>query len=703
MKMIQNIPLQLTQFLIILKINPASLMTNISNTPILRLCCIWGLLLLHLLLNPYNSFAQNSEPCLFDHLFHKPGLFVGINQTQLKKSSGPKLIPVVVHVIHNGGSENISDNQIQSQIDVLNEDFRKISGTKGDGLGADTEIEFKLARKTPDGKCTNGIVRIKSSLTNHQNYQRKQLSDLTKWDSKRYLNIYIVKSINNGSGTLGYAAFPDGPEDQDGIVVLYNAFGRTGTLGTSSKFGRTATHEIGHWLGLFHTFNSGCGDDTCTAGDLVCDTPPAADPNFGCPDINSCSNDVPDIKDQVTNYMDYSDDGCKNMFSAGQKSRMQNTLSQSRNYIWTAANISSTGLDSSNTDGPCNVIADFSSNGRNICKGSVVQFINKSLNTPTGYVWSFEGGVPSTSTLSEPTVKYDSLGDFKVKLRSVNSVGTDSVEYIGYIKVSAPSAGDPLPFQEPFENFGITKIIVDNPDSGITWEITNKASWSEANSIRVNNLINTNYGQADALIIPGLDLTTFSGIPYITFKWAYARSDANYSDELIVLLSKDCGLNYSQIFYRTGSTLVTGPTQTTEFIPDSSQWKSAAISLSSYTSYNNIIIKIVNVTDGGNCLYIDNLNVGEKTLGTQDLGAGEFAISPNPVVNDLIYQVPVNLKGELSIKVINNLGEIIAEQTTGSRDSNFSGKVDMSFLPAGLYFLSFESTEGRSNYKIIKL
>jgi hypothetical protein len=151
--------------------------------------------------------------------------------TSERGGASVKIIPVVVHVIHLGGTENISDAQIQSQISVLNEDYRKMTGTNGDGAGVDTEIEFCLAKKNPEGKCTNGIVRINSSLANHQTHQRSALSDLSFWDNTRYLNIYVVKTMNGS--TLGYSSFPGGPANEDGIVVRHNYFGRIGTAASS--------------------------------------------------------------------------------------------------------------------------------------------------------------------------------------------------------------------------------------------------------------------------------------------------------------------------------------------------------------------------------------------------------------------------------------------------------------------------------------
>ena len=394
-----------------------------------------------LLITGFYLNAQNNVPCYFDNYQRQNKIELQNSENVISKAiqhasvykkaliGTVKVIPVVVHVIHNGGVENISDAQIQSQIDVLNEDYRKMVGTSGDGSGVDTEVEFCLAKLTPDGRCTNGIVRIQSTLTNHLTYQRAQLKNLSYWDNTRYLNMYVVKTINGGSGIAGYSSFPGGPPDEDGIVVLYNYFGRTGTIASGSS-GRTCSHELGHWFGLYHTFNGGCGLDTCTDGDYVCDTPPVSSPNFGCPTINSCSNDLPDLTDQVQNYMDYSNDACKSMFTLGQKARMDATLSTFRTVIWSAPNITATGCDSGYVSSSCNVIADFTSNAQNICVSNPVLFTNKSLNSPTSFQWYFPGGTPSSSTLLNPTITYNSVGTFPVKLITYGAIGVDSVEML---------------------------------------------------------------------------------------------------------------------------------------------------------------------------------------------------------------------------------------------------------------------------------
>lgn len=670
------------------------------------------------LLSAAGLMAQQTPPCWFDTYQRQNQSFIQNAETIIRNaahtdnasraSHNIKIIPVVVHVIHNGGVENISDAQIQSQIDVLNEDFRKIAGTNGDGNGVDTEIEFCLAKISPDGHCTNGIVRVQSTLTNHLTYQRAMLKQLSYWDNTRYLNMYVVKSINGGSGIAGYSSFPGGPPDEDGIVVRYNYFGRTGTIATGSN-GRTTTHEISHWFGLYHTFNNGCGTDTCTDGDYICDTPPAANPNYGCPTINSCSNDFPDVNDQIANYTDYSNDACKNMFTAGQKTRMDATLNTFRTQIWSAANVTATGCDT-NFIPPvvCSPLADFTALTTNICVGSSIIFYNRSLNNPTNYQWIFAGGNPAISTVANPVISYSSPGTYDVTLIVSDSTGTDTLELFNYINVSVPVAGMPDTWGDDFENgnFPTNGLTIDNPDGGITWERTTDAAYEGTASARIQNLINTNYGQSDALLLPRIDFTALPTPIKLGFKWAYARSDANYSDELIVLVSNDCGTTWTQKFYRTGNGLASGPTQTTLFIPNSSQWKTANIDLTSYSTSDHVDIKIVNVTDGGNALYIDSLKLGDFDFSTLLSSVSDFEersnllLFPNPAQTTLTVKLANNNSQNINeIDIINLVGERILQLKNINATET---TLNTSQLPNGLYFLSVMSNGKYTQLKFIK-
>jgi len=232
-------------------------------------------------------------------------------------------IPVVFHIVYNTTSQNISDAQIQSQLDVLNKDFRKLNSDWSNtpstftSTVADCEINFCLATTSPTGATTTGIVRKSTSVTSFSDndgvkYTSQGGSDA--WNTTKYLNIWVC---NLGGGLLGYAQFPGGPVATDGVVINYTAFGSIGTAQAPYNKGRTATHEVGHWLNLRHIW----GDATC-GSDLVSDTPTHNSSNGGCPShpkSNSCGTSA----EMFMNYMDYTDDACMYMFTTGQKSRMQ--------------------------------------------------------------------------------------------------------------------------------------------------------------------------------------------------------------------------------------------------------------------------------------------------------------------------------------------------------------------------------------------
>jgi hypothetical protein len=254
----------------------------------------------------------------------------------------PKLvtIPLVVHVIHRGGAENISDAQIRSQIDVLNRDFRMKNPDVANvpapfrQFAADAMVEFVLATKDPTGKPTNGITRTPTNVqrfTADNSMKFKNRGGHDAWDATRYLNIWVCPEIMNGPrALLGYAQFPGGLPATDGVAIIHNAFGTQGTATAPFNFGRTATHEVGHWLDLFHIW----GDSPdCVADDQVADTPKQERENFGKPAFPHVSCNNGPHGDMFMNYMDYVDDAAMFMFTRGQVARIQATLAGPRATI----------------------------------------------------------------------------------------------------------------------------------------------------------------------------------------------------------------------------------------------------------------------------------------------------------------------------------------------------------------------------------
>ena len=242
-------------------------------------------------------------------------------------------IPTVVHVVYKTAAQNISDAQVKSQITVLNKDFRAKNADKSKvpsvwkGMVADANIQFALATKDPSGKVTNGITRTKtdrSSFGDDDAVKMASRGGIGPWPSDRYLNLWVC---NLADDLLGYAQFPGLPKRTDGVVINYKAYGTTGTATSPFNLGRTATHEVGHWLNLRHIWA-----DTidCSGWDMVEDTPNCAGPNYGKPKFPKISCGNAPNGDMFMNYMDYVDDAAMFMFTPGQAVRMNATLTGPR-------------------------------------------------------------------------------------------------------------------------------------------------------------------------------------------------------------------------------------------------------------------------------------------------------------------------------------------------------------------------------------
>ncbi|MFN8284995.1 MAG: M43 family zinc metalloprotease [Chitinophagales bacterium] len=271
--------------------------------------------------------------------------WIANNQENRVAQEAVKTIPVVVHVVYKNATENISDAVIKTQIDVLNKDFRKLntdmvpSSHPFFSIAGDAGIEFCLATKDPSGNATTGIIRTStsvSSFTDDDKVKSSSTGGQNPWNATKYLNLWVC---NLESGLLGYASFP--PDlasfpNLDGVVIGYQYFGLSGTIGGANNLGRTATHEIGHWLNLFHIWGD---ENNCAADDEVSDTPKQTKQNYACPAINNgfvtdaCTTTNPGIMYQ--NYMDYTDDACMCIFTNGQIDRMKAVINTTRSGLFT--------------------------------------------------------------------------------------------------------------------------------------------------------------------------------------------------------------------------------------------------------------------------------------------------------------------------------------------------------------------------------
>ncbi|MEY2828521.1 MAG: hypothetical protein RIQ33_379 [Bacteroidota bacterium] len=316
------------------------------------------------------------------------------------------IIPVVVHVLYKTAAENLADSTVYTNLQRLNDDFRRTNFDTANtrsifkGIAADTKIEFRLAVRDPQGNCTNGIIH-KSTTATSFNTTDKMKSNATSgddpWPTNAYLNLWVCTM---SGGILGYAQFPGGTSSTDGVVIDNGAFGQKGAAVAPYDLGRTLTHEVGHWLSLYHTFQSGCAGTSSTtcanSGDNCCDTPPSSAANYGCPGSqNTCTESYGGNKvDMTENYMDYTDDACMNAFTIDQTARMQATLAGSRNGL-----ITSLGLTPVPTQTPVISVANDT-----ICNGGTVTITATGANT---FFWSPSTGLNTNNgatVTASPTV-----------------------------------------------------------------------------------------------------------------------------------------------------------------------------------------------------------------------------------------------------------------------------------------------------------
>lgn len=595
-----------------------------------------------------------------------------------------KTVPVVVHVIHDNGVGNISKEQILDAIDVLNEDYNKSNHSsirsQFQPFAANCEIEFKLAQKDPSGNCTDGIVRVNAPhLTydsDNDDCKKGSLGGSDAWNPQRYMNIWVVNSIDNGGGSgviLGYAYLPwTGANWRSGILIINAAMGR---IGTSSADGRTLTHEMGHALGLRHTFQDGCQAGNCdNTGDRCCDTPQASQATYACNwNQNTCglsanSDYATDVEDQIENYMSY--DACQDMFSLDQKDRMRYFLDGgggSTSHLSVMS--SSTNLGSNYTAAALSPIlckADFSTESTTVCAFQDVEFADESFNGVTSHNWTFSGANPSTSTDASPTVQYNAPGVYAVSLTAGDGSSTVDTTKNNYLTV-LPGVGEDMPYSEDFSTITAlpfsTKWFVQNPDSEEVWTIDASAGYGGGSCVTLLNSENDE-GDVDALVSGPLNMNYYTNA-VLTFKYAFAKKNSSNSDELKIYISEDCGRNWiyrGKVSAPTVSGTHSGswvPASDAEWIEDSKQLPDAYLSPSTR-------IKFEMESGGGNNIYLDEINIS-AVLSVSETKRFDQSMSlfPNPTSGNSTLEFTLNEHKQISVQMIGLLGNQIEQLYSG--------------------------------------
>ena len=624
---------------------------------------------------------------------------------QRKSSAATYTIPVVFHILHLYGTENISDAQIFDAMEVINRDFNKQNADTANtiaafaGIAANVGIEFKLAKLDPQGNCTNGIDRIYSAYTNVGDEDAK----LNQWPRNKYLNIWVVKDIS--SGAAGYSQYPSNfGAASDGIMILHTYVGSIGT-GSPSR-SRALTHEIGHWLNLAHPWgnsNTPGVASNCNIDDGVTDTPNT----IGWTSCNLNGTSCGSL-DNVQNFMEYS--YCSTMFTNGQKTRMVaalNSSTASRNNLSTAANLTATGVNSNTV---CAPDADFYTLTPAVCVNSSVNFVdNSSLGAATSWNWTFPGGSPATSTDQSPVVTYATPGTYSVSLTVSNANGSNSVTKNSYVTVESTTADITTPtFFEGFENLTLGAAngwSTTNLGGGSAWATTTSAAYTGAKSVRLNNISNTP-GFIDELITPSIDLTQFTS-PRLYYKVAYANLTAtdNITNSFQILSSVDCGKTWGVRRTYTETALETVNPQNSSFTPTSqSQWREDNINLSSFAIYSNIIFKFKFVAGEGNNLYLDDINLNNTTSLTEmESLENNFRVFPNPSDQDAVVYFSTESNATIAVKVFDLLGKEVYTNNMGTLAAGNHNLIlnKETISGSGLYFVRLSVNDTQLTRKFI--
>ncbi|MEP2772904.1 MAG: choice-of-anchor J domain-containing protein [Fulvivirga sp.] len=574
-------------------------------------------------------------------------------------------IPVVVHIIHKGetvGSGlNLHEDQIQSQIDVLNEDFRRTNADASNTpavfqpVAADVEINFVLAKRDPEGLATDGIIRIRGNQDSYAVGDQYNMKSQSYWPSEDYLNIWVA---DLSGGFLGYAQFPvsslEGLEDAsnyaltDGVAIDYRAFGSEdkyplADLSEQYNLGRTTTHEVGHYLGLRHIW----GDNSqCSVDDFCEDTPPANGDNGGLanctfPGPNSCGSD-----EMFQNYMDYTDDICMNLFTLDQKDRMRVVLDNSPRR---ASLKTSKGDDApvfiANDLGIRTIVTPRPSECETIFT-PMLEVRNYGSNTISSsqITVSVDGAVEETLSFSH-SLNYLDVDTVTFSDIAVGTVGNYTVEFeitatnsttdgnadnnVKSVNTFIPESTD-LPLLEDFDNLP-ANWTVQNVDDLITWQLADAPNADPGNqAFQMEFYDYEQEGELDLFVSPSIDLSN-SLTAILSFDVSYAKYSGVNNEGLIITVSGTCGdaLTEADTVYAKFGDELAVKTTTSYFTPSGeSDWVTEAIDLSAYAGSSTVRISFIAKNNFGNNLYLDNIAIVSQDV--VDIALEEI-ISPTRV------------------------------------------------------------------------
>ena len=617
-------------------------------------------------------------------------------------------IPVVFHVIHNNGEENISSAQIHDALFVVNRDFNALNPDLNQVVSAfedivgDVEMEFKLAKKDPDGDCHSGINRIVSSETY---VGGEEVKLMIQWPRNHYLNIWVCAEAG---GAAGYSYYPGSVNSQgdsylDGIVIQSSY---TGSIGTSNNYrSHVLSHEIGHWLNLRHPWgnsNSPGEDDNCNQDDNVDDTPNTKGWTTCNLEGESCGS-----LDNVQNYMDYA--YCGKMFTEGQKSRLRTAAFSSvsqRNQLSTQSNLIATGIEGDAV--LCE--SKFTVDKLIVCIGDSVLFTDGSYHDVVTWEWDFADG--ETLTGAEVGVHnityhtFNTAGVYEVTL----TVGTDIESLMSpSMTITVLEAGDMTsPAVQGFEltEFPSAEWFIEDPLNDGGWESTAEASYSGSQSLRLDNWSNDLEFNKDFLRSSTMDLSDAHEVR-VSYKWAYCykgTSDEDDTDDrLRVSVTGDCGNDWDlRKMHRGFTSLPSAPPHHYPFVPSGpEEWNEYVLTLDQ-TQYltPNFRVQFEFESRLGNDIFLDDINItayDTSLLAIQEWNLGaDWTLFPNPSNGQSTLSCTTYRSDFTKISVFDALGrevDVIHEGLLPQGNNKFT--LNASGKSEGIYFVVI-LTEGNS-------
>ena len=612
--------------------------------------------------------------------------------------------------MHNGGIENISDEQILDGLAILNRDFRKLNPdaltvvSEFQGKPADIEVEFVLATKDPTGACFSGITRTKNSITFDGTDGSLQVDAIVGgndvyrglWPGNKYLNVFICEDIG---GAAGYTRFPYNSEMENGIWVLQNYVGSIGT--SSLNTSRTLTHEVGHWLNLPHLWGLTNDPGVSCGDDYVSDTPVTK--GFRNCTLSNTKICNPSIVENIENYMDYS--YCNKMFTEGQKTRMRTALNSSvggRTNLWSNNNLIATGANGA-TPSLCK--ADFTVDKTTICVGSKISLTDISYNAATSWNWNTSGGTPSSSTLQNPEIIYNTPGTYSITLTASANGISDTETKTQLIKV-LPSPTK-LPFYEGFENYSTLNNLpnwsIYDKDGNLPFTLYSGTGYSGQKCVKLSNFNESTSNSMDELSSPNIDLSDLLSTETMTlsFRYAYRKKIAANSETLKLLVTGDCGDNW--VTRKTIINTSLSPLEsTTSWTPSSiSDWTTVHVTSINNTYYKtNFRFKFQFTGNGGNNIYLDDINLYKGSASDAlVLGINEnfsllndVEVYPNPTEGELNIHFSIPSNSDVEMKIQDVSGKIAKTELIKANEGSNLVLLNTNDLAPGLYFLAINVT-----------